>query len=166
MNLPEAFIFADAGVMPDHLVSQWQAKGWQKMSRRNFLKAFFALTGVAMIANGVWMEMSAFQWFLKIPADMPATGQPNGHMIRDVGLAYAVFGTGLIWCGSRLQECRPVFLGVSFFMVGHAIGHVVEILLDLLPQSHWWIDFPLVFLPGLIFGALAIRPLWAWATTP
>ena len=134
------------------------------MTRRNVLKAFFALTGAAMIANGVWMELSAFQWFLKIPADMPATGEPNGHLIRDVGLAYVVFGTGLIWCAARLKECRVVLLGISFFMVGHAVGHAVEILFDLLPHTHWWIDFPLVFLPGVIFAILALPPVWKWVT--
>jgi hypothetical protein len=92
---------------------------------------------------------------------MPATGEPNGHLIRDVGFAYIVFGFALNWCALQLEYRRPVFLMVSFFMVVHALGHVVEILIGLLPTTHWWIDFPLVLFPGLILGVLAIPRVWA-----
>jgi hypothetical protein len=50
---------------------------------------------------------------------------------------------------------------VSFFMVVHALGHITEILIGLLPKSHWWIDFPLVMFPGIVLGALAIPRVWA-----
>jgi len=130
-----------------------------KSERQNF-KLFLQVAGLAMMGNGLWMVMGAIKWFFNIPADMPATGDPNGHLIRDVGFAYIVFGFALSWCALHLQNRRPVFLMVSFFMVAHALGHLFEILLGLLPASHWWIDFPLVFLPGLVFGALAIPRVW------
>ncbi len=114
-----------------------------------------------MIANGIWMVSRAIQWFFHIPVDMPATGEPNGHLIRDVGFAYIVFGFALNWCVFRLESRRPVFLMVSFFMVVHALGHITEILIGLLPKSHWWIDFPLVMFPGIVLGALAIPRVWA-----
>ena len=114
-----------------------------------------------MIGNGLWMVSRAIEWFFHIPVDMPATGEPNGHLIRDVGFAYIVFGLALNWCALQLRCRRPVFLMVSFFMVVHALGHAIEILTGLLPASHWWIDFPLVLLPGLIFGLLAIPRVWA-----
>jgi len=114
-----------------------------------------------MIANGIWMVSRAIQWFFHIPADMAATGEPNGHLIRDVGFAYIVFGFALSWCALRLESRRPVFLMVSFFMVVHALGHTTEILIGLLPKSHWWIDFPLVLFPGIVLGALAIPRVWA-----
>jgi len=114
-----------------------------------------------MIGNGVWMVSRAIQWFFHIPVDMPATGEPNGHLIRDVGFAYIVFGFALNWCALQLESRRPVFLMVSFFMVVHALGHVSEILIGLLPASHWWIDFPLVFFLVVILGALAIPGVWA-----
>jgi len=113
-----------------------------------------------MMGNGIWMVSRAVEWFFNIPADMPATGEPNGHLIRDVGFAYIVFGYALNWCALQLENRRPVFLMVAFFMVVHAFGHVSEIIVDLLPASHWWIDFPLVFLPGLILGGLAIPRVW------
>jgi hypothetical protein len=129
--------------------------------KQQILKAIFHIVGVAMIANGIWMVSRAIEWFFHIPADMLATGEPNGHLIRDVGFAYIVFGFALNWCALQLERRRAVFLMVSFFMVAHALGHVVEILIGLLPASHWWIDFPLVLFPGLILGVLAIPPVWA-----
>ncbi len=129
-------------------------------SERRIFKIFLHLAGIAIFANGLWMVVAALEWFFGIPADMPATGDPNGHLIRDVGFAYIVFGFALNWCALQLQTRRPVFLMVSFFMVVHALGHLVEILFGLLPASHWWVDFPLVFLPGLVFGALVIPRVW------
>jgi hypothetical protein len=129
--------------------------------KQQILKAIFHIVGVAMIANGIWMVSRAIEWFFHVPADMLATGEPNGHLIRDVGFAYIVFGFALNWCAVQLQSRRAVFLMVSFFMVAHALGHVVEILVGLLPASHWWIDFPLVLFPGLVLGVLAIPRVWA-----
>ena len=128
--------------------------------RKMVIKLVLRIVGAVMIANGVWMVARAIEWFFHVPADMTATGEPNGHLIRDVGFAYIVFGVALSWCSLELQSRRPVFLMVTFFMVAHALGHLVEILLGSLPASHWLIDFPLVFLPGLILGALAIPSVW------
>jgi len=113
-----------------------------------------------MLGNGMWMVSRAIEWFFHIPVDMPATGEPNGHLIRDVGFAYIVFGFALNWCALQLQSRRSVFLIVSFFMVAHALGHAIEIIIGLLPASHWWIDFPLVFFPGLVLGVLAVPRVW------
>jgi hypothetical protein len=126
---------------------------------------FFRLVGVSMIANGLWMAFSALPWFTHIPTDMAATGNPNSHLIHDVGIAYMVFGLGLIWCAGNLERCRPVYLGIMLFMIGHAIVHGIEILVGQLPPSHWWIDFPLVFLPGIILALLALPKVWERATS-
>ena len=113
-----------------------------------------------MSVNGLWMMLSASHWFNYIPVDMMATGHPNNHLIHDVGLAYIVFGVGLLWCPSNIDRCRPVYLGITLFMVGHAFGHAIEILGGQLPSSHWWVDFPLVFLSGILFFIIALPPIW------
>ena len=130
-------------------------------AKQQILRAFVYIVGVVMMANGIWMVLRAIEWFFHIPVDMPATGEPNGHLIRDVGFAYIVFGFALNWCAIQLKHRRAVFLMVSFFMIVHALGHAVEILVGLLPASHWWIDFPLVFFPGLALGVLAVPRVWA-----
>ena len=133
------------------------------MPKQQIVRSFVHIVGTAMMANGIWMVSRAMEWFFNIPADMQATGEPNGQLIRDVGFAYIVFGFALNWCAVQLDRRRPVFLMVAFFMVAHALGHVVEIMIGLLPPSHWWIDFPLVLLPGLSLGLLAIPGVWATA---
>lgn len=124
------------------------------------IRWFFRIGGILMITNAFWMEFSAHHWFKNIPADLAATGEPNIHFIRDVALAYLVFGIGLYWCANNIHQCRLVFMGVALFTVGHAINHVIEILFGQLPHSHWWIDFPLVFLPGILLGVLALPQVW------
>jgi len=128
--------------------------------KKKLLRAVLNIIGAVMIVNGIWMVARAIEWFFHIPADMLATGEPNGHLIRDVGFAYIVFGFALSWCAFEFQSRRPVFLMVAFFMVAHALGHASEILIGLLPASHWWIDFPLVFFPGLMLGILAVPSVW------
>lgn len=127
-------------------------------------KWFFRLGGIGLIANGLWMTFSALPWFTLIPTDMAATGHPNNHLIHDVGIAYIVFGVGLVWCASNLARSRPVYLGVMLFMTGHAAGHAIEIMAGQLPPSHWWIDFPLVFLPGIVLAVLAFPQIWKRVT--
>jgi hypothetical protein len=125
---------------------------------------FFRLTGVAMIANGIWMEVNAYHWFFTIPAGLPNTGEPNAHFIRDVGLAYLIFGTALAWCTFNFKNRRAVFVCVAAFMAGHALGHVVEISLGILPPSHWWLDLVPVLAPGLIFAVFLFPKPWRWLT--
>ena len=57
-----------------------------------------------MIGNSLWMVIGAIEWFFNIPADMPATDDPNGHLIRDVGFAYTVSGFAVNCCALRLQS--------------------------------------------------------------
>jgi hypothetical protein len=122
----------------------------------------FRLSGIAMVANGTWMLGSALHWFFGIPAGMPDTGHPNGHLIRDVGLAYLVFGVALIWCSYALAQRRAMFLAVSAFMIGHALGHVIEIATGRLPPSHWLLDLPLVLAPGALFAVFLLPAAWRW----
>ena len=118
------------------------------------------ITAVVMIANGIWMMSAAFNWFFHIPAGLPDTGHPNGHLIRDVGLAYLIFGGALWWCCKDLAQRRPVFLCVAAFMVGHAAEHLGELIVGVLPPSHWMLDFPLVLAPGFLFAALVFPVVW------
>ncbi len=121
---------------------------------------FLRIAGIAMIVNAAWMALSAHHWFVTIPADLQATGNANLHFIHDVAAAYFTFGVGLIWCASNIKKAYPVYLGATLFMVAHGLSHVLEILAGQLPHSHWLIDLPLVFLPGLFMGFLALPAVW------
>lgn len=117
------------------------------------------LIGGISLLNAAWMLAHGWSWFDFIPG-VSDTGPANPHLIRDVGIAYAVAGLGLTWCARTGRESYPVFLGVTLFFGGHALGHVVEILAGQLPHSHWWLDLPLVFLPAALLAAAAVPTVW------
>lgn len=134
------------------------------MTAQKILLMVFRLTGVVMVLNGLWMLGHAFHWFATLPAGLADTGEPNGHFIRDVGLCYGIFGVALLWCCADLAARRAVFVMVAAFGVGHALGHVAEILTGALPHTHWLIDLPLVLLPGVLFAVFVPTPTWRWLT--
>ena len=123
--------------------------------------AKFTLLGIALVAagNAAWMLAHALSWFAWIPG-VADTGAPNAHFIRDVGIAFAVAAGGLVWVAPNPQRGYPVLAGITLFVVGHALGHVVEILTAALPADHWWVDFPLVFAPAIALGVIAWPSMW------
>lgn len=108
------------------------------------------LFGAMSIGNGIWMLVSASTWYDHIPAGIHDTGPLNSHFVHDIGWVYFIMGLALLWCARKLNSCLAIYLVVLLFNIGHALIHVVEISLGLLPPSHWYIDFPLIFLPTLI----------------
>lgn len=129
----------------------------------SYFRAFLNLLGVISLGNGLWMIVHAWSWFEWIPG-VTDTGEANAHFIHDVGIAFTVCAIGLFWCARHLDIARPVFLGITLFIAGHALGHVVEIIAGLLPHSHWYIDIPLVFLPACLLTLAALPKNWARLT--
>ena len=64
-------------------------------------------------------------------------------------------GLGLAWAAWNPAHRRVVHLGATTFLVAHALVHVGELLGGTLPPHHWLPDVPSVFLPPLLFLALA-----------
>ncbi len=120
------------------------------------LKAFYNFTGAVNIGNGLWMLLFAENWYLNLPAAIEDTGPLNTHFVHDIGLVYCIVGIAAFYCAARVHHCKAVHIGMSLFIVGHALIHVVEILIGLLPPSHWLIDLPLLFVPAMLM--LAITP--------
>lgn len=119
-----------------------------------YLKSLLNLFGASGIGNGLWMLLFAQNWYDNMPVAAHDTGPLNAHFVHDVGLVYVIAGLALLWCTNNLHKSLGVYIGVLLFYVGHALIHIVEILLGLLPPSHWWIDFPLVFVPAMTLIAL------------
>jgi hypothetical protein len=46
------------------------------------------------VANGLRMLAAPAGWFVGIPAAVPDTGPFNAHLVRDLGVVYAVCGVG------------------------------------------------------------------------
>jgi len=124
------------------------------------LKLFYLISGTLSLLNGIWMILSAYSWFYNLPSGVPDTGAFNGHLIRDLGLVYIIAGLGFGWSAFNLKNCRVVHIGLTIFFTGHALMHVVDIILERLPHTHWLIDAPLVFAPGIIMFLIALPVLW------
>jgi len=120
------------------------------------LKSFYNFLGAVSIGNGLWMLFFAENWYLNLPAGIEDTGPLNTHFVHDIGLVYCIAGLAAFYCASRINNCKVVHIGLTLFTVGHALIHVIEILIGLLPPSHWVIDFPLLFVPAILI--LAITP--------
>ncbi|HEX5725214.1 MAG TPA: hypothetical protein VFX98_07090 [Longimicrobiaceae bacterium] len=124
------------------------------------LRALYLLFGAATLANAAWMLASPETWYARFPAGVPDTGPLNRHLVRDVGVAFAVCGAGLVWCAANLRRCYPVHVGIAAFFVGHALLHAFDLASGHLPRSHVWSDLPTVFLPALALGVLALPGVW------
>lgn len=129
------------------------------------LKAFLWVLAVVSAGNALWMIGHAWSWFAWIPG-VSDTGEPNAHFIHDVGIVYLVCALGFVWSTRNAARAWPVMVGITLFFAGHALGHVVEILLGQLPHSHWYIDLPLVFLPALALTLIILPPVWQRLTSP
>lgn len=124
------------------------------------LAYLFLFLGVMSLVNGSWMLFSAETWYAYLPAAIPDTGMFNGHLIRDLGLVYALSGAGFVWSAFQLSRAYPVMIGQAVFYGGHAVLHVIDILLGRLPESHWIEDAFGVFVPGIVITAIAIPAIW------
>ncbi len=120
------------------------------------LKIFYFLAFLLNFVNGVWMLLFPLSWYTDFPAAIPHTGPFNPHFVRDLGVVYLTVSFGFAWCAQHLDRSRPVHLGLTFFFSGHALIHLFEIVTGRMPQSHWLIDTPLVFLPALLLIVLAV----------
>jgi hypothetical protein len=112
-----------------------------------FLYIVFALVS---FVNGAWMLLSSESWYTDLPAGVPDTGPYNGHFIRDLGIVFVLISAGFIWCTIHPNRCKPVLIVITIFFTGHAILHILDLLTNRLPHSHWRIDIPAVFLPALL----------------
>jgi hypothetical protein len=117
-----------------------------------------ALLGAGFLGNGLWMLADAGPWFARIASE---TGAFNGHLVRDVGAAYAAAGVALVWGAARPELRGPLAAVAAVFLGIHALVHVVEAATGALPAGSWVADLPGVHLPALLVAGLALQALRA-----
>jgi hypothetical protein len=117
---------------------------------------FFGLTN---LANGLWMLFAPEHWFQNLPAGVPDTGPFNHHFVQDIGAAFTTIGVAFLVSAPKALERRGVLLAAALFYALHSIVHVADLLTGRLHAHHWGMDFPLVFLPTIVFIVLAL-PVW------
>ena len=110
----------------------------------------YLVLGAGMILNACWMFIDPGHWYAELPAAVPDTGPLNAHFVRDVGCAFLAAGVALVWAALDAPRRLPLVGTAAIFLTGHAVLHVYDTATGALPHSHWWLDFPGVYLPALV----------------
>ncbi len=113
--------------------------------------------GVATIANALWMLAGPMHWYTDLPAAVPDTGPFNPHFVRDIGCAFLTAGVSLVWAFFSPRFRLPLVSIGALFLFAHAILHAYDTLRGALGHNHWLLDFPGVYLPGILLPIIALR---------
>ena len=117
----------------------------------------FAILGVGMLANALWMLAGPMQWYNGLPAAVPDTGPFNPHFVRDIGCAFLTVGIALCWAALSVRFRLPLAGTAAIFLAAHAALHIYDTAVGNLPHSHWYLDFAGVYLPAIVLGAAVAR---------
>lgn len=121
------------------------------------IPAIAIVFGLGLAGNGLYMLADPARWYFAVPG-VTTTGPFNQHFIRDIGLIFALVGLAFL-AGAARPAMRVALWGASaFWLSGHALFHIWEVLVGICGPSALVQDFPAVTLPALI--ALALT---AWA---
>jgi hypothetical protein len=124
-------------------------------SRGGGARALLLVLGVSTLGNGLWMLADAARWFARIASD---TGPYNGHLVRDVGAAYAAAGAALVWAALRPDARGPLAAVALVFLGIHAATHAMELVAG---HAHGSLALELfgVYLPAVLVLVLAAAAL-------
>lgn len=109
--------------------------------------------GLLTLVNGVLMIVAPGAWYALTPG-VPLTGPMNPHFIRDIGLAYAASGAGLLagaWAG---RTVAVLALAGATWPALHALFHVTLWLTHGFPNGLAAAATEVIGVVGL--GALAV----------
>jgi len=120
------------------------------------LRLIYLIFGILSLFNGAWMLLFPLSWYTDLPAAVPHTGPFNQHFVRDLGVVFIVAGLAFGWSAFNVDRSRLVHLALTAFFAGHALIHLTDILAGRLPESHWLMDLPGVFVPALLMILLAV----------
>jgi hypothetical protein len=127
---------------------------------RTIVPAFAMLMGVGLFANGMFMLVDPANWYFAVPG-VTTTGPFNQHFIRDIGMTFLFVGAAYAG-GAAVRALRAgLWAAATLWLAGHAVFHLWEVATGLCAPSKLAIDFPGVFLPALLGGAMTL-----WAARP
>ncbi len=117
----------------------------------------FAILGVGMLANAVWMLIAPMHWYHELPAAVPDTGPFNPHFVRDIGCAFLTVGIALIVAARSTRMRLPLAGTAAVFLAAHALLHIYDTAVGNLPSNHWYLDFGGVYLPAVVLAVAVAR---------
>jgi len=116
--------------------------------KEKIMVATALLLGAVMIVNATWQLAAPEGWYWAIPG-VPDRGPFNQHLVRDLGIIYALSGAGLILGALRPEQRFGYWWAPTLWLVGHALFHFWEVLVGICGPSSLVEDFAGVTVPAL-----------------
>ncbi len=117
------------------------------------------ILGIGLAANGLVMLGGPAAWYAAVPGVID-TGPFNAHFVRDIGVAYFVAGSALVWFAIKAAAQA----GAAFLAL-HAAVHLWDVAAGREHVHQLLIDGPTVFLPPVLAMWIAWPPLPRGATS-
>jgi uncharacterized protein YjeT (DUF2065 family) len=115
------------------------------------------IVGIGLAVNGLIMLGFPAEWYACVPG-VADTGPFNPHFVRDIGAAYVVAGSALIWF-ARNRNARPAAQAGAAFLLLHALVHLWDAAAGREHGHQLLVDLPTVFLPPALAIWIAWMPL-------
>jgi hypothetical protein len=122
--------------------------------RRDASTWILLLLGLGGIVNGLIMLFASEPWFASVAA---RTGPFNRHLVQDVGVAFLTAGIASVWAARTPAWRTPLATAAALFIGLHGVIHLAEVAVGAVSPAHLLEDFPGVYLPALLLGAIALR---------
>lgn len=120
------------------------------------MRSLLLALSLLQLANGLLMLVVPQFWYSAAPGVVD-TGPFNTHFIRDVGLGFMSAGCALGLAALYLELARPLVAVASIFLVGHALLHLVEMLLHGIDAGPAMRDLALIVVPATLPLAALLR---------
>lgn len=115
-------------------------------------QAMVGLVALFALGNGAFMLVDPLGWYNTVET-VRFSGPPNGHFIRDIGLAFLSSGALLAYAVPNLTLRWPAALAGAGWLLAHGGLHVWEVSQGICAPGIFWQDAPGVI--GLPLLALA-----------
>lgn len=115
----------------------------------------YALSALQLL-NGLLMLLAPQFWYGAVPG-VTETGPFNPHFVRDIGLGFLSAGSALWLAAWYPLIARPLVAVGSVFLLGHALLHVIEMVVHGSEARHAVRDLVLIVIPALLSFAVFAR---------
>ena len=123
---------------------------------KHFAPVTAIILGIALGMNALIQLAAPEPWFWAVPG-VPIRGAYNPHFVRDLGLIYLAVAGGLLMGVYDLKQRLAWWVAPMFWLTGHAIFHVLEVVAGVVGPASLLEDFAGVTLPALISIALVVH---------
>ncbi|QIG54925.1 hypothetical protein G6N82_12900 [Altererythrobacter sp. BO-6] len=120
-------------------------------------QALIGLAALMALANGAFMLIDPFGWY-DFVGTVKASGPPNAHFIRDIGIAFAISGLLLVYAALNPALRWGSAVVGNLFPTLHGVLHIYEVLVGICSPDIFWRDAPGVLGPAIaVWSAIGIQ---------